>query len=78
MILTIVQFDMLVSNALQYFVAAGPEQGSYFHPQKVPALRSFWDLEQTVLHENRVSGAVVSPLLTQKSPTCTYISQKPW
>ena len=44
----------------------------------LPALRAFWDLEKTVLHEIRVSGTVVSPLLTRKSPTCTYISQKPW
>ena len=46
--------------------------------QRVPALRAFWDLEKTVLHEIRVSGTVVSPLLMQKSPTCTYISQKQW
>ena len=46
--------------------------------QRVPALRAFWDLEKTVLHEIRVSGTVVNPLLTRKSPTCTYISQKPW
>ena len=42
--------------------------------QRVPALRAFWDLEKTVLHEIHVSGTVVNPLLTQKSPTCTYIS----
>ena len=41
--------------------------------QRVPALRAFWDLEKTVLHEIRASGTVVSPLLTQKSPTCVYI-----
>ena len=46
--------------------------------QRVPALRAFWDLEKTVLHEIRVSGTVVNPLLMRKSPTCTYISQKPW
>ena len=46
--------------------------------QRVPALRAFWDLEKTVLHEIRVSGTVGGPLLTRKSPTCTYISQKPW
>ena len=28
-----------------------------------------------MLHEIRVSGTVVSPLLTRKCPTCTYISQ---
>ena len=27
--------------------------------QKVPALRAFWDLEKTVLHEIRVSGTVL-------------------
>ena len=31
--------------------------------QRVPALRAFWDLEKTVLHQIRVSGTVVSPLL---------------
>ena len=49
-----------------------------FQVQRVPTLRAFWDLEKTVLHEIRISGTVVSPLLTQKSPTCTYIGQKPW
>ena len=28
--------------------------------QLVPALRPFWDLEKTVLHEIRVSGTVIS------------------
>ena len=41
--------------------------------QRVPALRAFWDLENTVLHEICVSGTVVGPLLTQKSPTFKYI-----
>jgi hypothetical protein len=37
----------------------------YFnYVQRVPALRAFWDLEKTVLHEIRVSGTVGSPLLT--------------
>ena len=27
--------------------------------QRVPALRVFWDLEKTVLHETRVSGTVL-------------------
>ena len=36
--------------------------------QRVPALRAFWDLEKTVLHEILVSGTVGGPLLTQKSP----------
>ena len=44
--------------------------------QRVPTLRGIWDLEKTVLHEIRVSGTVGGPLLTRKSPTCTYISQK--
>ena len=30
------------------------------------------------LYKIRVSGTVVGPLITQKSPTCAYISQKPW
>ena len=42
------------------------------------ALHAFWNLEKTVLHEICVSGTVGGPLLTQKSPTCTYISKKPW
>ena len=37
--------------------------------QRVPALRAFWDLEKTKLHESRVSGTEGGPLLTQKSPT---------
>ena len=32
----------------------------YTPVQRVPALRPFWDLEKTVLHEIRVSGTVVS------------------
>ena len=44
--------------------------------QRVPALPAFWDLEKTVLHEICVSGTVGGPLLTQKSPTGMYISQK--
>ena len=32
--------------------------------QMVSALCAFWDLEKTVLNEIRVSGTVVSPLLT--------------
>jgi hypothetical protein len=46
--------------------------------QRVPALRTFWDLEKTVLHEIRVSGTVLHSPTTAKSPTCTYMSQKPW
>ena len=46
--------------------------------QRVPALRAFWDMEKTMLHEIRVSGTVLMPLLMRKSPTCTYISQNPW
>ena len=36
-------------------------------------LTPFWNFEKTVLHEIHVSGTVGGPLLTQKSPTCTYI-----
>ena len=45
--------------------------------QRVPALRGFWDLKKTALRKIRVSGTVGDPLLTRKSPTCAYISQKP-
>ena len=45
--------------------------------QRVPAIRRFWDLKKTALREIHVSLTVGGPLLTQKSPTCTYISQKP-
>jgi hypothetical protein len=43
-----------------------------------PPYADFGTWKKTVLHEIGVSGTVVGPLLTQKSPTCTYISQKPW
>ena len=46
--------------------------------QRVPALRAFWDLEKTVLHEIRVSGTVLWSPTNANSPTYTYISQKPW
>ena len=36
--------------------------------QRVPTLCAFWDLEKPVLHEIRVSGTELGPLLTQKSP----------
>ena len=44
--------------------------------QRVPALRGFWDLEKTVLHEIRVSGTVLWSPTNANSPTYTYISQK--
>ena len=44
--------------------------------QRVPALRVFWDLEKTVLHETRVSGTVLWSPTNTKSPTYTDISQK--
>ena len=43
--------------------------------QRVPALRVFWDLEKTVLHETRVSGTVLWSPTSANSPTYTYISQ---
>ena len=46
--------------------------------QRVPALRTFWDLEKTVLHEILVSGTVLQSPTSANSPTYTYISQKPW
>ena len=45
---------------------------------RVPALRVFWDLEKTVLHETRVIGTVLWSPTNANSPTYTYISQKPW
>ena len=47
-----------------------------FQVQRVPALRVFWDLEKTVLHETRVSGTVLWSPTNANSPTYTYISQK--
>ena len=44
--------------------------------QRVPALRVFWDLEKTVLHETRVSGTVLWSPTNTNSPTYMYISQK--
>ena len=46
------------------------------HLQRVPALRVFWDLEKTVLHESRVSGTILWYPTNANSPTYTYISQK--
>ena len=36
--------------------------------QRVPALRVFWDLEKTVLHETRVSGTVLWSPTNANSP----------
>ena len=36
--------------------------------QRVPALRAFWDLEKTVLHEIRVSGTVLMDSLNAIFP----------
>ena len=46
--------------------------------QRFPALRAFWDLEKTVLHEICVSGTVLWSPTSAKIPTYTYISQKTW
>ena len=35
-------------------------------------------LKKPELRKMPISGTVWSPLLTQKSPNCVYISQKPW
>ena len=43
-----------------------------------PALRVFWDLEKPALHEIRDSGTVPWSPINANSPTCTYISLKPW
>jgi hypothetical protein len=44
--------------------------------QRVSTLHGVWDLEKAALRKICVSGTVGGPLLTRKSPTCTYISQK--
>ena len=44
--------------------------------QRVPALRVFWDLKKTVLHETLGSGTVLWSPTNANSPTYTYISQK--
>ena len=41
-----------------------------------PAYADFWDFKKPTLPEICVSGTVGGPLLTLKSPTCAYISQK--
>ena len=46
--------------------------GLKIYVQRVPNLRTFWDLEKTVSHEIHASGNVVGPLLMRKSPTCTH------
>ena len=43
--------------------------------QRVPALRAFWDLEKTVLHEIRVSGTVLWSPINANSPTYAYIAK---
>ena len=44
--------------------------------KRVPALRVFWDLEKTVLHETRVSGIVLWSPTNTNSPAYKYISKK--
>ena len=58
-----------------YVISKLSRQGNIFI-QRVPALREFWDLEKTVLHEIRVSGTVLWSPTNANSPTYTYISQK--
>ena len=60
----------------KYFL---PElQDGHWHSsiQRVPTLRGFWDLKKTALHKIFVSGTVGGFPLTQRLPTCAYISQK--
>ena len=58
----------------------GPSPSGTFHIlieiQRVPTLSGFWALKKTALRKICVIGNVGDPLLTQKSPTCAYISQK--
>ena len=46
--------------------------------QRIPDLHEFLGIEKTVLRKIRISGTIGGPLLTQKSPTCAYTSQKLW
>ena len=66
----------LVIPVLQKWLYRVFEKQHYL--QRVPALQAFWDFDKTVIQEVCVSGTVGCPLLMQKSPTCTYISQNPW
>ena len=78
-ILTLVsKIDMMVRISMQFtFIWKFLNSLGEKLIQRIPALRGFWDLKKTALREIRVSRTVGDPLLTQKSPTCTYISQKP-
>ena len=49
---------------------------STYHLQRVPALRAFWDLEKTVLHEIGVSGTVLWSPTNAKFPTCMYLHEQ--
>ena len=47
------------------------------HHTEGPRFTRILDLEKNVLHEIRASGTVLWSPTNAKSPTCTYISQKP-
>ena len=68
------QYNMLVPWA--YGTNDLSSKRLMFQVQRVPALRVFWDVEKTVLHETRVSGTVLWSPTNANSPTYTYISQK--
>ena len=86
-----IKMKVKISSIEIVFKSWGPLSHPFFMPnilsttgardmavQRVPALRGFWDLKKTVLCKIHISGTVEDPLLTRKSPTCTYISRKPW
>ena len=68
----LIQCDPIWSNLIQF----NPIWSNMFQLQMVPALRAFWDLEKTVLHEIRVSETVLWSPTNTNSPTYMYISQK--
>ena len=69
----------IVTRYKQIFLSLDPLSNYVWQAfTMVPALRVFWDLEKTVLHEICVSGTVLWSPTNANSPTYTYISQKPW
>ena len=71
------QESMGAISSTKYFDGTG-FASNFAKLQRVPALRAFWDLEKTMLHETRVSGTVLWSPTNANSPTYMYISPKPW
>ena len=64
-----------VCHPIASIVVVSVKSPSYWNNnvQRVPALRVFWDLEKTVLHEICVSGTVLWSPTNANSPIYTYI-----